>query len=271
MGRLLILLPLAVILCVPDISRATEAAKAERSATTYFTDDPANWATPTTVLPPTYPQAALEKKLTATVDVMLSIKDTGLMDSVIAMHSEPKDAAFESAVQDALRYWRFAQSFDASCSPIATQSRLKVWFDIKEGQPSISVTHTPAPVAPGSVAIKLNNRDEVRSLFLEGTRRLARNGIDVSAEIHSKLTVEPQTGTTGSAEVVKLIGPPQLFQRPAGLASTAERQPSTVAVVVAAARAALMKARFEPGVVAGDAPIAVCIMIRYNKNTQGKL
>ena len=253
-----------------SLSVALQANEPPRTSTAYFADDPAKWASPETVLPPVYPKAALEKGVKATVDVVVNIKDTGRLESIAEIQSEPKDAAFEAAVQEVLRHWRFAQSYDASCRPVAAQSRLRVWFDIKDGQPSISVTHVPAPVAPGTLAIKVINRDELRGALRGALVRILRSGPQPGAEVYAKLIVEPQTGVTKSVEIVTMAGSPQLFQKPAGLASTTSREPSLVVQYGVATKAALQKARFEPGAAAGDAPVGVCYAVSYNMNKEEK-
>ncbi len=257
-----LVLPLSLLLSASITVFATEPAKPLVPTTTYFADDPVEWASPEVVLPPTYPQTALAKGATAVVDVTLNLKATGRLESIAAINSEPKDVTFESAVEAVLKHWRFAQSLDASCRPITATSRVRVWFEIKAGQPSISVTHVPSPPAPGAVGLKSINRAELSKALVAGYPREARRDRE-EADVYAKLTVDRRTGETQQVDIVTMAADPRIFAKETGSAMTTSRPASIGLQFAVAAKVGLLRGRFAPEAVEGDGPIHVCFKVSY--------
>jgi len=244
---------------------ASEPAKPHASPKAFFTDDPVKWATPKVVLTPTYPKEALGKGVTAVVDATLNLKVSGGVESVAAIASEPKDESFELALKDVLKFWAFAQSYDMGCRPIPALSRIRVWFELKNGEPSISVTHVPAESRPNVEVIEEANRDEVIAVLMKNYPLDARRS-QQGADVHTRLAVDPRTGQPRAVEVLEVIGP-QANQRSRGVPGSAKVAPRATETLVEqfgnAAREGLSIARFQPTDAHGDGPITVCRIVQY--------
>lgn len=269
MLRLPLMLLSVLVGFVACVAQASEPSQSAGPDTTYFADDPVTWASPEVVLPPAYPAAALAKGLSAVVDATLNLKATGRLDSIVSIQSEPKDAAFESAVEAVLKHWRFAQSLDASCRPIAAQSRVRIWFEIKDGKPSVSVTHVPKAPPPGAAALKSINRSELLALIHETFPRDARSARK-PADVYAKLTVDRKSGETRQVDIVTMAADPRIFDKPFGSAMMRERPVPIGIQYGAAATAALRKARFSPGAVGGEGLVNVCFKVSYRVSDESE-
>lgn len=255
-SRLFTLLSLAF----PFVALATEPSPASSAQKTYY-DDPAKWASPKVVLPPTYPADALAKGVTAVVELSLKLTATGRLDSIVEIGSEPKLEVFESAVRDVLKHWTFEQSLDTSCRPVAAQGRLKVWFEIKAGQPSISVTHLPVTLPANVADLRTVNRAELMEVLAAGYPRQARID-EAEAQVYAKLSVNPVTGETQAVDIVTMSGHPRIFKKQTGSAKLSN-EPTMAMRFAYAASVGLKQARYQPGVVKAQGPISVCEAVDY--------
>ena len=255
-----VLLP--VLLSTALAASGSEPVQPVKQTTTYFANDPVKWASPEVVLPPTYPQVALANRVQAVVDATLSLTARGRLGSILAINSEPKDASFETAVAAVLKHWQFAQSLDDTCRPIAAESRVKVWFEIKDNQPSISVTHMPPARAPGAAGIKASNRAELVELLKAQTPRDGRMD-GLGADVYARLAVDPYTGATRSVDIVTIVGHPRIFEKAAGASLSTNRPPTLAIQYGIAARTALLQARFDAAKAESESAISVCFQIRF--------
>jgi hypothetical protein len=265
MKKSLGVLLLLIVALAAGTAPASEPGRSA-AAKTFFTDDPVAWATPTVVLPPTFPQEALEKRVTAVVDATLKLRVNGTVEHVVSITSEPKLEVFESALKGVLKFWFFAQSYDGDCRPVPAQSRIRVWFDLKEGKPSISVTHVPEPPLPGASAIEEVNRDEIVAFVSSNYPRDARRNTQM-ADVYAKLTVDPRSGQTRTVDIRDIAGPQSIFQRPQGVPGSARVSPRSSRTVAEqfgeVAREGLSMARFARTDAHGDGPIAVCRSVQF--------
>ena len=246
-----------------EITIANEPSKPAVKPTTFYVDDPVKWATPKEVLPPQYPKEALEKGVTAVVEATLNLKATGKLDSIISIQSAPAMEAFEKSVVDVLKHWTFAESFDPDCRPVPALSRVKVWFDLIEGKPSISVTHVQAAPVQGTAAVRELNRPEVMAALLELFPGEARRQ-GKSANVYARLSVNPLSGQTEDVNIVTLVGEPSIFQRETGASLRAGNRSETFAAQFGGATfQALKKSRFDPSIVHGDGLVRVCRSVRF--------
>jgi hypothetical protein len=232
--------------------------------TTYFVEDPLKWARPLVVVPPKYPATQLAASVTGTVEAVLSLKDSGGLESIVSITSEPKVPEFEAAVQDVVKSWKFAQSFDPTCKPVGARSRMKVWFEIKEGKPSISVTHMPSSLTPGTSAIKELNRPAIAKLLLETFPPEARRE-GKEAQVHARLTVDAATGLVSKVTIAAMTADPSIYRvdRSGGGLGAGRRQASIAEQFAASAHHALSAYKFEPPAGTGSEPLSVCRHIAY--------
>ena len=104
-------------------------------------------AAPVVIVAPKYPTAALQEKIEGTVDVRGLVLSDGNFD-LKQLEGERED--FKSAVKDVIELWRFVPGYGEDCSPRPVESQLRVWFELGDGKPKISVsraTKTPDPPA----------------------------------------------------------------------------------------------------------------------------
>lgn len=167
--------------------------------------DPSTFATPIGVVPPEYPAEPLQKGITAEVDAVLQISERGTMRKVLSVKASNGDVAFEKAVKDVVHYWNFQPYTNCDCVPVEFTARLKIWFEIKEGKPSISVSSPPPEANPGvhSKPLPLLNEEETRRAvvmsFPRGPRRLGHSGI-----VYAMSTIANPGGTVESVKIVQV-------------------------------------------------------------------
>lgn len=171
----------------------------------YPWSDPTKFATPRMVVPPVYPADRLKNGVTTQVEAILRISGRGFASQVLSIKSGNGDEAFEKAVKDVLRYWEFESYTDCECKPVESTARLTVWFEIKEGKPSISVSSPPPEANPGvhSKPLPLLNEEETRRAvvmsFPRGPRRLGHSGI-----VYAMSTIANPGGTVESVKIVQV-------------------------------------------------------------------
>ena len=108
---------------------------------TELTSRPAH---PIRVLPPDFPAAALAQGTKAAVDVTGTVTAGGLMTQP-TYKSSIDDPAFQKAIEDVLPYWTFAAEVDtATCEPKASEATVRVWFEIVDGKPKVSLSQPAA-------------------------------------------------------------------------------------------------------------------------------
>lgn len=254
------------LLCA-GVAMAAEPPAAPPASRTYFDEDPAKWASPKVVLPPTYPPDALAKGVTAVVEARVKLTATGRLEAIVETASEPKLDAFEAAVREVLKHWTFEQSFDDDCRPVAAEGRLKVWFEIKEGKPTISVTHMPAAPRSDRVGLKNLNRPEVIEALQARYPRQARLDGE-QAIVYARLSVDPASGATQDVKIVTLSGHPRIFKKQSGSAKLSG-EPTIAMLFAGAAATGLKVARFDPESVKASGHVEVCMSVDFRLSPVG--
>lgn len=168
--------------------------------TVFFVDDPAKWATPTKVLPPTFPALELAQGVTGHVDVTVLVSDAGTFKQIVSMASTPKVPAFEAAVAEVLSHWEFSESFGTDCSPVEAEGTSRIWFEIKEGKPVISVSRVDRPLPANLRRAWVTNLREVGDELRRRRPQLGGSG-RVLVPFYALLTVEAATGKTVDVKV----------------------------------------------------------------------
>jgi TonB family protein len=142
-------------------------------------------AQPVVIVAPTYPAAAARDRVEGTVDVHGLVLSDGNFD-LKRVEGERDD--LKAAVKDVIELWRFVPGYGEDCSPRPVEAQLRVWFEMKDGKPSISISRpvkTPEPPrldeAAGTLkavkrsdpayppaAIRANKQGKVEALLLVG-------------------------------------------------------------------------------------------------------
>lgn len=162
-------------------------------------DDPSKWATPKKVVPPEYPAGELAKGATQAVDVTIRVDSAGKVESHAFSNSTPAAAPFEEAVAAVIRLWQFEIATDANCAPRANEGNVRVWFEIKDGNPSVSVSGKASGSGspPVAVAKSLNRKEAIGKIRYPVD---ARRGA-AEADLYVVLRVNAASGSVETAQV----------------------------------------------------------------------
>jgi TonB family protein len=198
---------LVVLLCLASSIAPANEAKPERL--TFHVDNPQDWTQPTRVLPPAYPKSQLEAGATGHVDVRTSITALGQFKSLVSMTSQPPNPDFEQAVAEAVRHWHFKESIDADCAPIESEGISRVWFDIKNGEPKVSVSHLPRQTPQRASRTKLLKLD-TSALTKALSKGMPRPDFEKSMEglVYGRLLVDAVTGDTKDVTITRVLAEP---------------------------------------------------------------
>src|SRR5258708_10543567 len=96
----------------------------------------------TVSVPPDYPGAALRDGVEATVDVHGTVRADGHL-AVSQIKAIPDREDFRVAVTDVVHFWLLRPRYDSTCHAMDVEGQVRVWFEIKEGKPSISISVPP--------------------------------------------------------------------------------------------------------------------------------
>lgn len=104
------------------------------------------------LLAPNYPKDAYVRGDSAQVDVVGTVQGDGTLRNP-RVSSFPQNPAFELAVMDVIKHWRFQPRVETpGCGFKETDAKLTIWFEIAGGKPKVSHSRG-APANPSSVAI----------------------------------------------------------------------------------------------------------------------
>lgn len=184
---------------------ATNSSPPAAEQPLYSSSDTVRWATPREVVPPVFPKALLERGETGVVDLVLELRETGKVERILEASAPGGQAEFEAVVRAVIQEWRFNMPLAPDCKPYATVSKLRVWFEIKEGKPSISVSHREQPKSPSFKRVDVRNVRAVSARLASNYPRDAREDI-VIADVFARMTVDPVTGKTLAVKVAGLVG-----------------------------------------------------------------
>lgn len=172
-----------------------------------FVDDPAVWTQPRRIVPPTYPAALLEKGVTGFVDVEVGFSKTGRVSRINSIKSTPAEPRFEAAVRDVIDLWTFHEPLTKDCTPEESTGNTRIWFEIKEGAPSISVSNKAwTPAQPARLSPRMKNLREVLGKMVASYPKEARRS-GVEAQVYAVLSVDGDTGKTLSVKIAANTAP----------------------------------------------------------------
>lgn len=239
---------LVALTCLPASAGTCDSPDAPL---VYPWTDPTTFAKPKGVVPPDYPAAQFKAGVTAQVEAVLRINERGTLKEVLAIKAGNGDEAFENAVRDVVRFWNFESLSNCECKPVEFTARLTVWFEIKDGKPSISVSRGgDVDDLPGLHAKPLKLvRDAVvfRKISATSPRELRRAGKD--AIVYAMLLLKPETGAAESAKIVHVDVDPDYRQY---FGATIEE--------------ALKQLRYEPFASTQSGLVSSCFVVNFRTN-----
>ena len=98
------------------------------------------YARPLLVVPPVFPKREATDKLPVEIRVSGSVSEDGTMESVEFSPIKGNEK-FIQAIKDVLPLWRIRPAVDGKlCAPVTAKGVILVWFEEKEGAPSVSVS-----------------------------------------------------------------------------------------------------------------------------------
>ena len=109
---------------------------------------------PILVVPPEFPKLASTDKLTVEIRVKGIVSEDGKLEAPEFSPVEGNEKFIE-AIKEVLPLWRFRPAVDqALCAPVASNGVVQVWFEVKEGSPTVSVSFPKNSVISPSTAAK---------------------------------------------------------------------------------------------------------------------
>lgn len=144
---------LATLLCFCTISLS---AFAQLDPRTLGEEDKV--ARPVLVVPPAFPARDATDKFPVEIKISGTVSEAGIMESPVFSQAEGKEK-FIQAIQEVLPLWRFRPAADrVSCSPIKSYRVMSIWFEEKNGVPSVWASTSTAkssqsPIVDGKTNI----------------------------------------------------------------------------------------------------------------------
>ena len=210
-----------------------------------FSMDARQWAEPKVVVAPEYPAAELAAGLTATVDVEANVSLGARIATIHRVTSEPPNAAFEEAVLKVVKLWGFYRQTNCECMPVPSDVKLRVWFELKDGKPSISISSRSRNTEARAGAPKLTNRREIMASLSKSYPRSARRAGE-EADVYAAVHLEPESGRVREVEI-KWVGGAN----------------STKAAFMRAAQTALAEGVYSLEGVSKDVKPIACLAVNY--------
>lgn len=200
------------------------------------------YARPLLVVPPVFPKREVTDKLPVEIRVSGSVSEDGTMESVEFSPLEGNEK-FIQAIKDVLPLWRIRPAVDGKlCAPVAAKGIILVWFEEKNGAPSVSVS-TP--------------KQEPVSASVDGKPRAAPRTFVVRPKVNFP-TGARRAGMEGSTEILikanhqgELLQATVLFSIPHRMFGDAARAGST-------------RVKFSAGSPEEDVQKTVCIVVPFN-------
>lgn len=150
----------------------------------FHVEDPSRWGTPWRIVEPEYPKPAIDKGHTGYVDVEGVIgPDQAIRDPVLKADSRDSETFVES-VKEALPSWRFHPPIGDDCLPEDRPVTTRVWFELKNGKPTVSASRQRAVRAKGAPADRPVKR--VNPAYPREMQRLQHEAV-----VYTLVEVEP--------------------------------------------------------------------------------
>ncbi|APV48255.1 hypothetical protein BWI17_00320 [Betaproteobacteria bacterium GR16-43] len=154
------------------------------------------------VVAPDYPKDFLARGEGATLDVEARVLADGAIDPATLRLAGANDA-FAAAVREVARHWLFMPRLDPStCNGTAGDLGMKVWFEVADGKPKVSVSQPAGDATPESQAAKSGS--SANMLRKKSGNQVAypenafRGGVEGTVAIAAKVD---RTGQVSNVEV----------------------------------------------------------------------
>lgn len=163
-------------------------------------------AKPERVVAPVYPPELLRQGVNGKVLAQLRIGNNGRVSNTLAITAETGGGAFEKAVAAVIPQWRFNPEIGCQCQPVASTEELSISFQIKEGQPDISVTRPAQPDA-GEPPLMITGIKNAKNVFGEAYPRSALRAGEEGA-VYGIVTIDAESGIAQEMEVTHVVANP---------------------------------------------------------------
>ncbi len=171
-----------------------------------FDSDPKTWARVKHIVPPKYPQDALERGIEGIVDVEVLIDVVGYAKEIRAISSTPRNPAFEEATLEVVRRWVFNVPISSKCVPYETVGSARLTFTVANGKAQIALSHralpdkNPPPVAKYSYGWLSKPEDRTRVRYPAEARRAG-----AQANLNFLATVSGTSGEVLEVEITHIL------------------------------------------------------------------
>lgn len=160
----------------------------------FVSADPALWGRATRIVEPEFPARALAEGRSGYIDVRGRVSPLGILQDIEYSPDSPQSGVFIDPVRRVIRDWEFQPPVGRDCQPSAERVTNRIWFEIADGKPKVSVSLVRA-AAPGDPAIlaPLKREDPVYPSSMRRSHTEAvvftRVRIDAAGEV---VAVEPR-------------------------------------------------------------------------------
>jgi len=101
---------------------------------------PDRWGAPARIVQPEYPKAAIEQRITGSVDFEGLVSEEGRLTDIEYRPDSPAAEIFVAALKDVVPHWVFHPAKDKDCMPVARRFVTRVWFELDGETPRIKTT-----------------------------------------------------------------------------------------------------------------------------------
>jgi len=180
------------------------------------------WGEPSRIVPPEYPADALAQRRTGSVDLIGWIDALGQYRDVAYEAGTPDSAAFVQSLRQVAGFWRFHPLLGNDCMPRNDRVVTRVWFEVVEGKPKVSVS---SPTLPKRTTPRMDPVERVEPRYPDAMRRSRGDG----AVVFTRQDIEPDGTVSNVAMQTFAVGQPapaRPFEREVDLALRDWRWPA---------------------------------------------
>lgn len=166
-------------------------------------DEKAALAKPFLVVPPEFPDHAAPGNAAVEIRITGTVSQDGRLTSPV-FDAKPDEGAYVDAVRKVLDMWRFVPAVaTAACRPKQSEMTLSVWFERKDGKPSVSVSAPKGPESKGEPRLSWSYRPRIQYPY-----RALRNGIEGDCLVLFKATSKGEIEDAN----IRVCAPPGPFE-----------------------------------------------------------
>ena len=145
-------MPILRVVLILLLSAVTASASAQSDPRAIREDD--KYVRPIFIVPPAFPKSEPTDKLPVEIRVSGSVSVEGVLEAPDFSPTEGNEK-FITAIKDVLNLWRFRPAIgNETCMPVVSTGVVLVWFEEKDGMPSVSVSMPKRPSASGTADAK---------------------------------------------------------------------------------------------------------------------